>query len=301
MKSLNAILDLAKRIGPKKVAIARAEDEEVLIALKRAKEEKIMEGILIGTKEKICSLAKEIGLNLKDFEIIDEPDGYKASLLCCELIHQNKADVMMKGSVDTGTFMKAILDKEKGLLEGRLLSHVAIFEIPDYPKLLLLTDAAINIAPDFREKAEIIENATGVAHSLGIETPLVACVAAMEKINFKMPATVDAAILSMMSKRGQINGAVVDGPFGLDNAVSLESAQIKGVKSPVAGRADIILVPDIECGNAIYKTLIEFAKAKCAAIVVGTRAPVVLTSRADSGQTKFISIALGVVNTIKSK
>jgi phosphate butyryltransferase len=301
MKSLNDILSLAKSIGPKRIVVAQAEDEEVLIALRRAKKENIIEGILVGTKEKIISLCQKNKINLKDFEIINQPNSMGASLLCCELINQGRADVMVKGLVSTGTFMKAILDKEKGLEKGKLLSHVAVFEIPSYPKLLLLTDAAINIAPDFMQKSEIIQNAIEVAHSLGIENPLVACVAAMEKPNTNMPATVDAAILSLMSKRGQISGGIVDGPFGLDNAISEESARIKGVKSPVAGKADIILAPNIECGNVIYKTLVEFAQAKCAAIVVGTKAPVVLTSRADSDETKLISIALGVVNTVKLK
>lgn len=301
MKSLNDILNLAKNIGPKKVAVAQAEDEEVLIALNRAREENIIEGILVGDEGKITSLAQKNKINLDDFRIINQPQGLEACLLCCELIEGGKADLMMKGLVSTSVFLKAILDKEKGLRNSKLLSHVAVFQLPSYPKLLLLTDAAINIAPNLLEKAQIIQNAIGVAHCLGIENPLVACVAALEKVNPKMPATVDAAILSMMAKRGQITGALVDGPFGLDNAVSEESARIKGVEGPVAGKADIILVPDIECGNAIYKTLMEFAQAECAAIVAGTGVPVVLTSRADSSETKFMSIALGVVNRASLK
>ncbi|HEX9916804.1 MAG TPA: phosphate butyryltransferase [candidate division Zixibacteria bacterium] len=301
MKSLNDILNLAKRIGPKRVAVALAEDEGVLVALKRAKKENAIEGILVGTKEKIISLADKNEIDLKNFQVIDQPDEFEASLLCCELINQGRADVIMKGLVSTGTFMKAILYKEKGLEKGKLLSHVAVFEIPNYPKLLLITDAAINIAPNLAQKAQIIQNAIEVAHSLGIGNPLVACVAAVEKVNPKMPATVDAEALATMSKKGEIKGGIVDGPFGLDNAVSEESARIKGVRSPVAGKADIILAPDIECGNVIYKTLIEFGQAKCAAIAIGAKAPVILTSRADSDETKLMSIALGVVNTVKSK
>jgi phosphate butyryltransferase len=174
---------------------------------------------------------------------------------------------------------------------------VAVFEIPRYPKLLMITDAAINISPSLMEKAQIIQNAVDVSHSLGTETPLVACIAAVEKVNpEKMPATVDCACLSKMAERGQIKGAVVDGPLGLDNAISKKSAEIKGVRSQVAGNADIILCPNIETGNVIYKTLIEFAEAKCAAIVAGTKVPVILTSRADSHETKFMSIALGVAS-----
>lgn len=295
MKSLNDILDLAKKIGPKKVAVALAEDEEVLLALEQARKERIIEGILVGTKEKIEKLAIKNQIDIQKFEFEEETDGFVASLKCCELVNRGEADLMMKGLVGTAHFMKAILDKEKGLGTGKLLSHVAVFEIPRYPKLLMITDAAINISPSLMEKAQIIQNAVDVLHSLGIETPLVACIAAVEKVNpEKMPATVDCAGLSKMGERGQIKGASVDGPLGLDNAISEKSAEIKGIKSQVAGNADIILCPNIETGNVIYKTLIEFAFAKCAAIVAGTKVPVILTSRADSHETKFMSIALGV-------
>ncbi len=298
MRELKEILDLAKSIGPKRIAVAKAEDEEVFIALEHARREKIVRGILVGSIEKINKLAEKNKISLSEYELIQEEDEFKASLFCSELIHQGKVDLMMKGLVDTGLFMKGILDKEKGLTTGKLLTHVAVFEIPDFDRLLLLTDAAINIAPTLLEKAQIIQNAVDLAKSLQIENPKVACIAAMEKVNpEKMPATVDAACLSMMAKRGQIKGAIVDGPFGLDNAVSVESARIKGVKSPIAGKADILLCPNIESGNVIYKTLMEFAKAKCGAIVLGTKAPVVLTSRADSNETKFMSIVLGVAGS----
>ena len=300
MKSLNDIFNLAKKIGPKRVAVALAEDEEVLLALEQARKEKVIEGILVGTKEKIEKLAQKNQIDLQKFEIDQETDGFEASLKCCELINKGKADLMMKGLVGTAQFMKAILDKEKGLGTGRLLSHVAVFEIPTYPKLLMITDAAINISPSLMEKAQIIQNAVNVSHSLGIEAPLVACIAAAEKVNpDKMPATVDCACLSKMAQRGQIKGAVVDGPLGLDNAISEKSAEVKGVKSQVAGKADIILCPNIETGNVIYKTLIEFAQAKCGAIVVGAKVPVILTSRADSHETKLMSVALGVASCEK--
>jgi phosphate butyryltransferase len=295
MKSLNDILAMAKRIGPKRVAVALAEDEEVLLALDQARKEKIIEGILVGTKEKIEKLTLKNEIDIQKFEIKEESDGFLASLKCCELINRGEADLMMKGLVGTAFFMKAILDKEKGLGLDKLLSHVAVFEIPSYPKLLMITDAAINIAPSLMEKAQIVQNAVDVSHSLGIETPRVACIAAVEKVNpDKMPATVDCACLSKMGERGQIKGAIVDGPLGFDNAISEKSAKVKGIKSQVAGKADIILCPNIETGNVIYKTLIEFTQAKCAAIVVGTKVPVILTSRADSHETKFMSIALGV-------
>ena len=295
MKSLNEIINLAKKIGPQMIAVAAPEDKEILKALSQAAREKIIQGILVGDSQKIKKLSKEQGINPEDFEIVNEPDGFKASLVCCELVNQKKVALLMKGLVGTAAFLKAVLDKEKGLTTGKLLSHLAVFEIPSYPRLLMLTDVAINISPDLSEKAQIIQNVVDMAHCLGIQRPFVACIAAIEKINpEKMRSTVDAAALSMMAKRGQIKGAVVDGPFGMDNAVSLESAKIKGVKSEIAGKADIILVPQIESGNVIYKTLTELAQAKCAAIVLGARSPVVLTSRADTYETKFISIALGV-------
>ncbi len=297
MKSLNDILDLAKKIGPKKVTVALAEDEEVLLALEQARKEEMVEGILVGAKEKIENLAQKNKIDIRKFEIEEEIDGFEASLKCCELINKGKANLIMKGLVGTAHFMKAILDKEKGLVTGKLLSHVAVFEVPRYPKLLMITDAAINISPGLTEKAQIIQNAVDVSHSLGIETPLVACIAAVEKVNpDRMPATVDCACLSQMAQRGQIKGAMVDGPLGLDNAISEKSAEVKGVKSQVAGKADIILCPNIETGNIIYKTLIEFAQAKCAAIVAGTKVPVILTSRADSHETKLMSLSLGVAS-----
>ncbi len=300
MKTLNDILTLAKRIGPKRVAVAQAEDEEVLVALEQARKVKIVDIILVGKQDKIEKLAEKNEIDMGKFEIQQEADGFSASLRCCELVNRGEADLVMKGLVGTAHFMKVILDKEFGLGTGKLLSHVAVFEIPTYPKLLMVTDAAINIVPSLLEKAQIIQNAVDVAHSLGIKLPNVACIAAVEKVYpDKMPATLDCACLSMMAERGQIKGALVDGPFGLDNAVSEESARIKGVESQMPGKADILLCPNIETGNAIYKTLIEFAQAKCAAIVVGTKVPVILTSRADSHETKFTSIALGVASCEK--
>lgn len=297
MKTLDDILALAKKIGPKKVAVAQAEHEEVLRALDQARSEGMVEAILVGRQDRIEELASRNRIDTGKFEIHEEEVGFSAALRCCELVNRGEAHFLMKGSVGTAQFTRAILDKERGLGTGRLLSHVAVFEIPSYLKLLMVTDAAINIAPTLMQKAQIIQNAVGVAHFLGIELPNVACLAAVEKVYpDKMPATLDCAALSMMARRGQIKGAVVDGPFGLDNAVSEESARVKGVKSEMAGKADVLLCPNVEAGNAIYKTLTEFAKAKCAAIVVGAKAPVVLTSRADSHETKFASIALGVVN-----
>jgi len=295
MKSLKEILDKAKMFGPKKIALAKAEDPEVILALKEAKKQRIIEGILTGEKERIEKLLKEAQTNPGDFEIKEVKDDFSASQACCDLINSGQADILMKGLVGTAPFMKAILDKQRGIGTGRLLSHLAVFEIPNYPKILLVTDAAINISPDLMEKAQIIQNAVDFAWRLGMSNPKVLCITPIEKINpEKLPSTVDCACLSMMAKRGQIRGALVDGPFGLDNAVSEEAARIKKIKSPLAGKADILLAPDIEAGNMIYKTLTELANARCGAVVLGAKAPVVLTSRADTFETKFLSIALAV-------
>lgn len=300
VKTLDDILTLARSIGTKRVAVAQAEDEKVLLALEHAHREKIVDVILVGRQDKIRKLATENKIYINQFEIQEETDGFSASLRCCDLVNKGEADFMMKGLVGTADFMKAILNKEKGLGMGKLLSHVAVFQIPSYPRLLMITDVAINIAPSLMEKTQIIQNAVDVAHSLGINLPNVACISAVEKVYpDKMPATLDCACLSMMAKRDQISGALVDGPFGLDNAVSEESAKIKGVQSVMVGKVDILLCPNIETGNAIYKTLMTFTQAKCAAIVVGTKAPVILTSRADSHETKFMSIALGVASCRK--
>jgi phosphate butyryltransferase len=300
MKKLRDIISLSKEIGPKRIAVAQAEDEEVLVALEQARCEGIVDVILVGKQDKIEELAGKNGIDIAKFEIRQEVDGFTASLRCCELVNRGEADLIMKGLVGTANFMKAILDKEKGLRTGRLLSHVAVFEIPAYHKLLMVTDAAINVNPTLNHKTQITQNAVDVAHSLGIELPNVACIAAVEKVYpDKMPATLDCACLSMMAKRGQIRGALVDGPLGLDNAVSEESARVKGVRSEMAGKVDILLCPSVEAGNVIYKTLMEFTQARCAAVVVGTKSPVVLTSRADSHETKFTSITLAVASCKK--
>ncbi|MBF0314667.1 MAG: bifunctional enoyl-CoA hydratase/phosphate acetyltransferase [Oligoflexia bacterium] len=281
----------------KKVVVVSAEDEEVLQALRAAKDEGIADGILIGDDCAIREIASKHHISLDGLEIIHEPSQAKAGELGCTLVREARAQVIMKGLLDTSKFMQAILNKEKGLNSmGNLISHVALFELQSYSKLLLVTDAAINIAPDLQQKSKIISNAVKVAQFLGREKPLVACCCAVEKVNAGMPATVDAALLSKMSERGQIEGnCIVDGPLAYDNAISEESARIKKISSPVAGKADIILCNDIESANYLYKSLIFSANAAAGAIVMGASAPVVLTSRADSHSNKFLSIVLAVL------
>lgn len=292
IKSFDDVLKRVKANGIKKVAVAVAQDEPVLEAIRDARKMGIADAILVGDKVKIEAAAEAVGLDLKQLEIIDEPNNMKAAKTAVELVSSGKADMVMKGLVDTATFLKAVLDKEKGLRTGKVLSHVAVFDIPALQRIIIVTDAAMNIAPDLMTKKQILENAVSVAKGIGIETPKVAVVAAVEVVNPDMQPTLDAAVLSKMNDRGQIKGCIVDGPFAIDNALSEEAAEHKGIKSPVAGKADIILVPNIETGNVMYKTLTYTSGAKNGGIIAGAAAPVILTSRADSHESKMYSIAL---------
>jgi phosphate butyryltransferase len=297
MKNFDQVLQQVKLNGIKKVAVAVAQDEPVLEAIRDAKKNGIADAILVGDKSKIEESAKLVGLDINDFEVIHEPDNAKASLMAVELVSSKKADMVMKGLVDTATFLRAVLDKEKGLRTGRVLSHVAVFDIPAIEKIILVTDAAMNLAPDLMTKKQILENAVIVAKGIGIDKPKAAVVCAVEVVNPDMQATLDAAALSKMCDRGQIKGCIVDGPLAIDNALSEEAAIHKGIKSEVAGHADIILVPNIETGNVMYKTLTYTSNAKNGGILAGASAPVILTSRADSHESKMFSIALASLVT----
>lgn len=290
--NFDQVLEKVKLNRIKTVAVAVAQDEPVLEAIRDAKKNGIANAILVGDKEKIEECAKIVGLDINEIEIIHETDNAKACLKAVELVSSEKADMVMKGLVDTSTFLRAVLDKEKGLRTGKVLSHVAVFDIPTIQRILLVTDAAMNIAPDLMTKKQIIENAVVVAKGIGIENPKVAVVCAVEVVNADMQPTLDAAALSKMCDRGQIKGCVVDGPLAIDNAISVEAASHKGIVSPVAGQADIILVPNIETGNVMYKTLTYTSNAKNGGILAGAAAPVILTSRADSHESKMFSIAL---------
>jgi phosphate butyryltransferase len=298
-KSFDDLLKLAKAKGKRKISVAVAEDEEVLLSIKAAIEHNIIEPILVGNSDKIIEIAASIGLDLTDIEVIDERDIVLAARKATELVSKNEAHILMKGLVDTSIIMKQVLDKEIGLRGENVISHVAVFEVPTYHKILLVTDAAMVVAPDLMQKKEIIKNAVELALSLDIENPKVAVLAAKEKVNPKMEATVHAKELSDMNKNGEIKNCIVDGPFALDNAVSKESARIKGIDSIVAGDADILLAPDIEAGNVLYKALAFLANAKNAGLIVGTKAPIVLTSRADSDEAKLNSIALAALMAAK--
>ncbi|MFH0802613.1 MAG: phosphate butyryltransferase [bacterium] len=282
----------ARKKGLKKVALAVAEEESALKAVKRARDEKIAEPILVGSLDKIKAIASGIGWDLSGIMIVDAPDAAQAAIETVKLVKTGQADIVMKGLLHTDVLLKAVLDKDVGLRTGKLLSHVFLLEVPAYHKLLILSDCAMNIAPTLEEKKCILQNAIDVAVNIGIEKPKVAIVASVEEVNPKMPATLDAAILSKMADRKQIKNAIVDGPLAFDNSISRRAAEEKGIQSPVAGDADILLLPQIEAGNILYKALVYFAGVKAAGIIIGARAPVVLTSRADTEESKFFSIVL---------
>ncbi len=291
-----AAKEVSRRTGLVRIAVAAAQDEEVLEAVESARAEGLATAILIGDQASMEKIAAEKGIDLSLYLVEHEPDPAKAAASAVARVRRGDAAFVMKGLLDTSVLLKAVLNKETGLNAGRLVSHVGLAESPYYHKLFFMTDAAINIAPNLAEKVDIIRNAVDCAHALGVEVPKVALLAAVEKVNpDKMPCTVDAAVLTQMNRRGQLAGCVVDGPLALDNAISAESARIKKIDSPVAGDADILVAPDIEAGNILYKCVLDLGGAQGAGLVMGAGAPVVLTSRADSAATKKASIALAVL------
>lgn len=282
------------------MAVAVAEDHEVIEAVAKAIKLQLAQFRLYGNQEKIMGMLQEHGLQTSEhIEVIAAASSAEAAELSVKAVRNGEADVLMKGNIPTANILKAVLNKEWGLRKGSVLSHVAAFEVPNYDRLIFVTDAAMNIAPDVTQKAAIIQNTVEVAQAIGIDLPKVAPIAAVEVVNPAMQATIDAAMLTQMNRRGQIKNCVVDGPLALDNAVSQIAAEHKGIVSDVAGKADILLVPTIEAGNVLYKSLVYFADAKVGAMIAGAKAPIVLTSRADSAETKVYSLALAVATASK--
>ncbi len=300
---LESLLNKATQLDGNTIAVAAAEDEEVIEAVTEALKRGLANFILFGDKEKINMIlnAKDVGIknSNKKLKIVHADSSVLAAEMAVRAVSNKDATVLMKGNIPTSVLLKAVLNKEYGLRTGNVLSHVAVFEVPDYDRLTIVTDAGMNIAPDLEQKAQMINNAAALARAIGIEYPKVAPLAAVEVVNPAMQATVDAAALTVMNKRGQIPGCIVDGPLALDNAVSALAAEHKGIHSEVAGRADILLVPTIEVGNVLYKSLIYFAKAKVGAVIAGAKAPIVLTSRADSAESKLYSLALAICSVSK--
>lgn len=299
VKSLDEMLETVKKSKNRRVAVACGNDPHTIEASEKAVKENVVDVTLIGNKHRIEEVAKKKGVDLTLFDIIDEKDEWKAGKKAVLMVRNKEADILMKGLISTSTYMKLILNKEEGLLKpGKVLSHIAVLEVPTYPKLILAADVAVIPLPDLSQKVQILKYCIEVAHMMDIEQPKAAIIAATEKVSLKMEATVHAAIIAKMVDRGQIKGAIVDGPLALDVAVSKECCDIKSLKSPVRGEADILIFPNIESGNSFYKSITQLGRGRLAALVTGTSAPCILTSRADSEDSKFLSIALAA-KTVK--
>ena len=300
MKNFNEIFSKIKAQQNKRMlAVAAAEDEPVLRAVIKAKEDGLCDAILVGDQEKIEQILIDEGFT-GSFKIIHEKDPKEAAIIAASLVREKKADILMKGLVDTKSLLQAVLHKERGLATGNLISHISVFEVPGFHRLLFITDAAMNTYPDLMEKKKVLENGVNFVRSLGIDEPKVAVICAVEVVNPDMPATMDAAALSKMNDRGQIKNCIVDGPLALDNALSEEAAKHKNIISPVAGKADLFLMPSIESANVLYKALTFTTESKIGGLLLGASAPVVLTSRADTFESKLHAIALAVLSCQQS-
>lgn len=295
-KTFDDLLSKVTSCSLKKLSVANAADDAVIEAVRAAKDRNIADAILVGNEADIKSIAADMNIDISDFEIINVEDPIEAARTAVKLVHDGEADMYMKGLIDTKSFLKSVLDKEVGLRTEKTLSHVCVFEIEGCDRLLFLTDVAFVPYPDLDTKVQIIENTVEIAHACGIECPKVAPVAAVEVVNPKMPATVDAAELTKMCEDGKITGCIIDGPLSFDLAYDPEAAKHKGAEGrKIVGDADVILFPDIHSGNITYKALVHCAPVKNGNILTGTKKPVILTSRSDDFETKVNSIALAAV------
>ena len=297
---LEQLLELVKTKGKKRLAVAYANDSHTIGAVSLAIDKGIVDATLVGDIETIKKVCTEEGINPDKFKLVQEADDNKAGAKAVELVNNGEADFLMKGLLSTDKYMRAILNKEKGLMPGKksdMLTHIAVFQVPSYHKLLVCSDVAIIPDPDFKQKQAMLNYIISTAKSLEIAKPKVAVIAATEQVSVGMRACSEGAWLGMMSQRGQIKGAIVDGPLSLDCSIDKESAQTKKLTSEVAGDADGLLFPNIESGNVFYKACTKFAGAELACMVVGAKVPCVLTSRGDSIQSKLYSIALAALNT----
>ncbi len=297
IRSLKDILAVAKKLpGNKTLALIAADQEEGLKCVDDAFQNGIIKPLLVGDKAKITKLARSLKISLRGMDILDEPDPKAATLKVVAMCRSGEVDILMKGSVNTDVVLRAVLDREKGIGLGKLLSNVTAFDSPTHKRLMFLTDPAVNINPDASRKVEMIRNAIWVANRLGFKRPKIALLAAVEKINPKdMPCTADAAIIAKMAESGQINGAEIAGPYALDLALSKHAAECKNVTGPVAGCADVLVCPDIHSANILYKSLVYFSNVHVANAMVGVKAPIVMSSRSDSKLTKLYTMALSVM------
>lgn len=292
LKTMHDLVKRAQLLNKKRLVVAAANDLPVLEAVVMAKQENLIDAYLIGDQDEIIKILKDLKAITSDYTIIDEKDPQKACEKAVRMVSMGEGDLLMKGFVDTSIILRAALDKEFGLRTPNRISHVTLMEIPTYHKLLMMSDGAMNIDPDVNIKQEIIENGVDVLHAIGIKQPRVGMIAAVEKVNPKMQATLDAQELIERNQNDRIKGCIIGGPFALDNAINVEAAHHKGITDPMAGDVDFIVMPQIESGNVFYKAMMFLANAKSASVIAGAKKPIVLTSRADSKESKFYSIAL---------
>ena len=299
LKHLSEFKQLLAGKPARRLVLAAAQDHNSLSSVLMAAHDGFIEPILVGDKDAIHNIAAQNNFDLTGVRVVHEPDSEMAIEIAVRMVRSNQADILMKGKVGTSNLLKGVLNKEWGLRSGSLLSHFAIFEVAAYHKLIAVTDVAMNIAPNLQDKIAIVNNSVACLNRLGVEMPKVAVLGAVEMVSENMQATLDAALLSKMNQRDQIRHCLIDGPLAFDNAISLESATHKGIRSDVAGDTDLLLMPDIEVGNVLYKSLVFFAHAGVAAVILGATAPIVLTSRSDSDQAKYYSIVLAAAITRK--
>jgi phosphotransacetylase len=285
----------AAALGPCVTAVAHPCSDAALRAAVEAAEAGLIRPILVGPLGKLTALAARLGIDLAPFRIVDVPHSHAAAEAAVALVRSGEAELLMKGSLHTDELLEAVVDRDVGLRTERRLSHVFLMDVPGYPKLLMITDAAINILPSLEDKRDICQNAIDLARAIGIECPKVAILSAVETVNPRMPSTIDAAALCKMADRGQITGGLLDGPLAMDNAISAEAAAVKGIRSAVAGDPDVLLLPDLEAGNILAKQLTFMGGAEAAGVVLGARVPIVLTSRADGVRARLASCAIAVL------
>ena len=293
--SLKQLLELARKIGPRKISVAVAQEKAVLQAIKKAEELGLIEAILVGNQEQITRIASDFGWQIPTGKIINEPDYTMSIRLAASLVRDKKADIIMKGKATSADIYRVVLDNEAGLRTGRLLSQVVVFQVPGFNRLMLMSDASVSIAPNLLQKAEICRNAIEVAHALGMDMPRLAALSTLELVNPDIPSTVDAASLTVMNRRNQITGAIIDGPIALDAALAEWTAEEKGFTSPVAGCTDIFICPNIEAANILYRAITYFAGGESGGLVMGAAAPILVLSRAEPVETKINSICLGIL------
>jgi phosphate acetyltransferase len=291
----DALIEACRPLAPLRTGVVHPCDESSLSAAVNAAATRLIQPILVGPEARIRALAFALNLDLAPYELIDAPHSHAAAEKAVQLVRAGQADALMKGSLHTDELMAEVVRKDTGLRTARRISHVFVMDVPTYAKLLLITDAAVNISPTLEDKADIIQNVVDLAHALKIERPKVAILSAVETITSKIPSTIDAAALCKMADRGQIVGAVLDGPLAFDNAISREAAAAKHIDSPVAGDADVLVVPDMEAGNLLAKELTFLANADAAGLVLGARVPIILTSRADSVRARLASCAVAAL------